>query len=497
MLDENEISEIPNEIGYLSKLTKFSMRKNKLSIISESIGCLRALTELDLSGNATLERLPLDVIGDCRALTSLDLSRCNFERIPEAVANLTNLEKLDLSNNTLKELPIEMGRLKKLKHLNVERNNLKLLESSIGLLAELIGKRIETNLLIENNDFIDPQVLSLYRRQGVESLLKYLTECLIKEWGRIPDYAPLPEPVTRVVFPTSTGMPKERTKKNSNSNSNIHEPKTVKVTKQVFGVTIEVNESIAQVKQQQQLQQQQQSQRNPYHNVVPISGSKEQPIHFQLLPQGQLKRNSQGLSLVHSGSGDSLSKEAKLQSLVKIVIGTLQRCISSLTTFKNQVASVTVANEFVPLMARYKSIKEDADKLKQFVDVKEITPSNQDSVAERARMLLNSGLQSLELLFNAVITFLNSSTEQQEILNIGSIVNQIQKKMRNSIINPFKYKQLQLNSFQFFVHHYCSLLGNNLVPEFHNHTFYQYCYYTQQLDNCTKHILLLYMVYNF
>jgi hypothetical protein len=43
---------------------------------------------------------------------------------------------------------------------------------------------------------------------------------------------------------------------------------------------------------------------------------------------------------------------------LKMVIGVLQKCLVALSHLKSQSSSVKVPSDFVPLMARYKSIKE-------------------------------------------------------------------------------------------------------------------------------------------
>jgi len=219
----------------------------------------------------------------------------------------------------------------------------------------------------------------------------------------------------------------------------IYDAKPAKVTKQVFGVTIEVTGNAPQAerkytgnfsgKQQQQMIEPQPA-RNPFHSVTPLDNSPIQPIHLQA-SQGVIPRTNSALSNQRGsqGSSDSLNKEARISALKQAVIGTMEKSLTHLATLKNQIAQINQANEFVPFMARYKAIKEEADKFRAFVDSPEITPSNQDSMTERAREMLTAGIRSIELLFHLMIDYLNSSHEQQEILNIGSTVNQIHKKL--------------------------------------------------------------------
>lgn len=122
-----------------------------------------------------------------------------------------------------------------------------------------------------------------------------------------------------------------------------------------------------------------------------------------------------------------------MAALLQVVIGAIQKCVLKLPDIKSEVSAVAVANNFVPLMNSFKSIKEDADKLKKYVEVSEVKPNTSSSVTEKARELLLAGIQNLEMLLNKTITFLYTCSDQQVILIIGGIINQVQKKMENRV----------------------------------------------------------------
>jgi len=97
LLRRNNITELPDFIGFWSNLEMLDLRINKLSGLPNSIGLLSKLKYLNLSSNQLLS-------------------------IPESIGNLSSLTKLNLNNNKLKSIPESLGDLDRLTELNIKAN---------------------------------------------------------------------------------------------------------------------------------------------------------------------------------------------------------------------------------------------------------------------------------------------------------------------------------------------------------------------------------------
>ncbi|XP_056168923.1 disease resistance protein L6-like [Syzygium oleosum] len=91
----------------------------KLEQIDSSIGEMKSLVRLDLTGCWGLKELPTEV-DKLEALEQLLLKNCqNFSVLPDNIGDLQNLEILNISGTRIKELPNGIRRLRKLRHLDV------------------------------------------------------------------------------------------------------------------------------------------------------------------------------------------------------------------------------------------------------------------------------------------------------------------------------------------------------------------------------------------
>ncbi|MFE9601494.1 caspase family protein [Streptomyces hokutonensis] len=92
------LTELPEEIGRLKRLTHLNLCENKLTMLPKSIGQLTNLTHLDLRENRLTE-------------------------LPEEIGQLTNLVHLDLSGNRLTRRPLGViAQLPHLQLLGIDRN---------------------------------------------------------------------------------------------------------------------------------------------------------------------------------------------------------------------------------------------------------------------------------------------------------------------------------------------------------------------------------------
>lgn len=102
--------------------THLDLGGHRLTDLPIQIGQLSKLTSLDLSGNK-LNSLP-EVIFQLSELTSLDLFANKLTALPAEIAKLTNLTSLDLGNNQLVTLPPEIRTLENLNRLDLHGNQL-------------------------------------------------------------------------------------------------------------------------------------------------------------------------------------------------------------------------------------------------------------------------------------------------------------------------------------------------------------------------------------
>ena len=134
-LNDNELTEIPEAIGELSRLRRLNVSGNRLTTLPRSIGRLVQLQVLGASGNQLTE-LP-ETIGRLSGLQELDVGGNRLESLPEPVFGLAQLRIVDASSNRLTELPEAIGRLSGLQELDVRDNYLESLPVAIFRLAHL------------------------------------------------------------------------------------------------------------------------------------------------------------------------------------------------------------------------------------------------------------------------------------------------------------------------------------------------------------------------
>lgn len=153
----NSLTKIPDSIIEWSELLFLNLRMNKLTqlaigdwqrvealflggneleSLSESVGKLVALTELDLRSNH-LTQLP-DSLAACKNLKKLHLGSNRINEIqPEIFENLKAIEELHLYKNKLEKLPAELGCLTKCYRLSLSSNNIRTLPETIATCSSL------------------------------------------------------------------------------------------------------------------------------------------------------------------------------------------------------------------------------------------------------------------------------------------------------------------------------------------------------------------------
>ena len=170
-LNDNKLTSVPDELGYIKPLKFLSLAGNKLTTMPASIGHLENLEHLNLARNQIVS-LP-DSLSRCSKITDLflfdnqlvslptpkkvdklwpklrlaDLSKNSMVHLPSAIGAWTRIYRLNLSANLLVDLPDEFCNLKMLDTLNLADNQLKKLPENIGNLNLLTIIRLERNNL--------------------------------------------------------------------------------------------------------------------------------------------------------------------------------------------------------------------------------------------------------------------------------------------------------------------------------------------------------------
>ena len=103
-----DLYEIPVWIFDLKELTELCLNEVALSEIPSEIGELTKLEYLDLGVNERITKLP-ESFGNLTNLKHLSLDCCSLQSLPESFVNLTQLEKLELG-------PSDMNTLDRLSH---------------------------------------------------------------------------------------------------------------------------------------------------------------------------------------------------------------------------------------------------------------------------------------------------------------------------------------------------------------------------------------------
>lgn len=115
---KNRVTELPAEIGSLTRLKTLDCRKAfELSTVPREIGCLSSLTSLDLSFTC-IECLPDEI---CRLsdLTYFSAAVTGIRNLPSDIGDLTSLRVLDVHLTRLTSLPDRICDIPSLEEVNV------------------------------------------------------------------------------------------------------------------------------------------------------------------------------------------------------------------------------------------------------------------------------------------------------------------------------------------------------------------------------------------
>lgn len=173
----NQINEIPINIGDLTQLSSFFVSGNHISKLPESFSRLKSIIGLGLSDNefdsfpdlifelSKLKALFLsgnriielgNHFDNFKALEVLDLSDNQIGMLPASIYSMTDLEELYLSNNKLTSVSEKLSQLDHLKVLNLSDNQIEQLPQEEGFID---AYTLETLLLGNNRLSALPQSL--------------------------------------------------------------------------------------------------------------------------------------------------------------------------------------------------------------------------------------------------------------------------------------------------------------------------------------------------
>lgn len=116
----SDINFSSEQIAELSNIKQISLQANQFDKIPDFVFSLKELEILDISYNR-LRQLD-DRIGLLQKLTFLNLTGNEIEELPDSIARLSNLKKLFLSKNRIAILPKSYGLLVNLKILDIAMN---------------------------------------------------------------------------------------------------------------------------------------------------------------------------------------------------------------------------------------------------------------------------------------------------------------------------------------------------------------------------------------
>jgi len=136
-LDRNiQLAGLPNNIYDLWKLEELRINSSNTSLFPYDVGRWSNLTSLEIYDSDELTFLPS--ILDLKSLTHLCIDEQSFGRLPDQISRLVNLEVLHILESDLKWLPPSLCNLSKLKVLNLAYNeDLEYLPENIGNLTNL------------------------------------------------------------------------------------------------------------------------------------------------------------------------------------------------------------------------------------------------------------------------------------------------------------------------------------------------------------------------
>lgn len=165
ILNNNQIKELPDEIGNLVKLESLILNDNQLVSLPSTLINLTCLKKIDLSSNQLTE-FPV-LFANAKNLDTIDLSKNKIGNVPDEIDTL-NVSELNLNQNRVNKISSKLAEWPRLKVLRVEENCLTI----DGLPTELLKNSTVSLISFDGNLFDSKQFQNL---DGYDSYLERYT----------------------------------------------------------------------------------------------------------------------------------------------------------------------------------------------------------------------------------------------------------------------------------------------------------------------------------
>lgn len=149
IIQNNNLSHFPSEIGMLQNLQLLDVSNNKLTYLPTDIGKLTHLVECQMTRNMICS-IPGE-IGGLESLQFLDLSYNQIEELPHEFGLLRSLQILNLSNNKMSAIPRSFGALINLEVFSVTFNSISNIPETFSNLQKLTSLDFSCNKVNDSN----------------------------------------------------------------------------------------------------------------------------------------------------------------------------------------------------------------------------------------------------------------------------------------------------------------------------------------------------------
>jgi Leucine-rich repeat (LRR) protein len=134
LLGSNRLTSLPPTFFGLTSLTSLGLEENNITELPEELGTLLLLLLFEHS--LTVNK----ILGNLVEVSELLLRRNRISKLPDSWNFLENLKNLDLSSNRLTELPPSIGGLKNLHTLFIQHNQITSLPGTKHSSAPLLSR---------------------------------------------------------------------------------------------------------------------------------------------------------------------------------------------------------------------------------------------------------------------------------------------------------------------------------------------------------------------